>query len=222
MSDIKRILIVDDEEDIVWAISRTLRRSVFDFEVACASDGFEALERLNEAEFDMLVTDFRMPGRNGMQVAQEARRFYPGIKVIIMTAYGSADAREQAEDLGYLTLVEKPFEMRSFKQLIFDSLGLSAEFASGAIESAGLRELVELNCARRQNLAMHVTRNMQNGSIHFKNGDVVHAECGNLMGERAFFDILNWNNGTFKIHHNSIETRRTISRDWRTLLHQCI
>ncbi len=222
MSFCKRILIADDEEDITWIISRCLTNLGLDLEIQCALNGDDAFELLQQRAFDLIVSDIRMPGRDGLELTMAARQLYPGTKVIIMTAYGSSDVMARTDALGGFFYIEKPFDIGHLRHLILEALELEDVGFTGAIEGAYIRELVELNCARKRCLSLHVSGTKEDGAIYFKDGNIVHAECGALKGESAFFNILNWRKGTFKISHNFPVVKRTISRDWRMLLHQCI
>ncbi len=121
----KSILIVDDEEDLTWSISKNLSRHDKDFNVTCAHDGDEALNILKQRAVDVVVSDIRMPGRDGLQLLQEIKAHYPSTKIIIMTAYGSQETRKQIAARGNVLYIEKPFEIRSLRQLIYEALDLN-------------------------------------------------------------------------------------------------
>jgi CheY-like chemotaxis protein len=218
----KKILIVDDEEDIAWGISKCLDKTIYSFEVHCVNTGDEALEMLKKFSYDLVVSDIRMPGRNGLQLLLDIRKQYPQTKIIIMTAYGSQEMKERAEKRGSFFYIEKPFETGYLKQLVLEALGINNNGFKGFLENAGIRELVEFNCTSKRSSSLFVSKDKEQGTIYFKNGDIVHAECGDLTGERALLNILNWGKGNFKIRPNVLTMKRTILRDWKTLLHQCI
>ncbi|MFQ5648811.1 MAG: response regulator [bacterium] len=217
----KKLLIADDEEDISWAVSKSLKKSNLNIDITCVNNGDAALELLRRQPFDLVVSDIRMPGCDGLRLIREIRKHHPATKIIIMTAYGSQEVMDRADALGSFFYLEKPFDIGYMKQLIMEALDLRQQGFKGSIDRAGIRELVQLNCSNKRNSSLFISRQEENGAIYFKNGDIVHAECGQLNGERAFFSILNWNRGTFKIDYNPSSTKRTISRSWKTLLHQC-
>ncbi|MFQ5753395.1 MAG: response regulator [bacterium] len=218
----KKILIVDDEETITWGISKSLAKPYYNFEVTCVHAGDEALKLLRRKKFDLVVSDIRMPGRNGMQLILDIRQNFPHTKIIIMTAYGSPKVKDQVENRGGFFYIEKPFDIGYLRQIICEALDVNDKGFKGYIESAGIRELVEYNCARKRDASLMITQNKEQGTIYFKNGDIIHAECGDLIGERAFFNMLNWSTGTFKIMPHDFKIKRTIVRDCKSLLHQCI
>lgn len=119
MSDIKKsVLIVDDEEDLTWSISRGLSKDTDQYEVICVNSGSNALSILEERSVDLVVTDLRMPGVSGMKLLKEIKSHYPNIKVIVMTAYGSLEIKEVLEHSGTKGYIEKPFEINELRKLI--------------------------------------------------------------------------------------------------------
>ena len=216
----KKILIVDDEEDITWGISKSLEKPLYGFDIQCVHAGDQALELLHRTKFDLVVSDVRMPGRNGIQLISDIRNNFPHTKVIIMTAYGSSQLKEQVENRGGFFYIEKPFDVGYLKQIIFDALDVKYNGFKGHLESTGICDLVEYNCLRKRNTSLLIIHNQEQGAIYFKNGDIVHAECSDLEGESALMNILKWNTGTFKIRPIDSKINRTIVKDWRRILYQ--
>jgi DNA-binding NtrC family response regulator len=113
-----RILIVDDEPTLVFFLRRGLSEADLNCEVDGVDSGEEALARLAYDKYQVLVTDLKMPGINGLTLAAAARSLHPSIGVILMTAFGSHDVEAEAEQLmidGYLT---KPFQIEKLRDLV--------------------------------------------------------------------------------------------------------
>ncbi len=119
----KRLLIVDDEETITFSLYQSFIHSQKDYEVVTAASGEEALEKIRENAFDLIVTDIMMPGIDGFELLKIVKKDYPATDVIIMTAYGSETYKERAMKEGAKTYVEKPFDMREFKKIVMGILG---------------------------------------------------------------------------------------------------
>jgi len=123
MDDLKRILVVDDEEDLTWSISKSLEKNERAFEVICVNDGDSALAYLATRHVDLVITDVRMPGRDGLTLLRDIQRDYPRTRVIIMTAHDSEEMRRQMARYNALHYyLEKPFELHYLRQLIFEAL----------------------------------------------------------------------------------------------------
>jgi len=86
-----RVLVVDDEPDIVDAFADLIELALPGTSVAKARSGAEALEHMRHGTFDIILSDFRMPGMNGLELLSQASRMSPGIATIMMTAYPDLD-----------------------------------------------------------------------------------------------------------------------------------
>jgi DNA-binding NtrC family response regulator len=101
-----RILVVDDEVNARTALAELLRDE--GYAVETAADGFKALPKLEEFAPDMLVTDLRMPGMDGLQLMKKAHERDPDCAVIVVTAYGAIDTAVTAMREGAADYVTKP------------------------------------------------------------------------------------------------------------------
>lgn len=104
-----RILIVDDEETIRELLLKTL--ALAEYEVDVAPDGRTAVDRMRMIQYDLLITDLRMPGVDGLTVIREARRLKADIPVIIVTGYSSEASAIEAINLGVQGYLTKPFRV---------------------------------------------------------------------------------------------------------------
>jgi excisionase family DNA binding protein len=104
-----RVLVVDDEAAIRDMLSKAL--SLAEYEVETAPDGRTAIDRLRAVQYDLLVTDLRMPGIDGLTVIREARRLRPDLPVVIITGYSSEASAIEAIDLGVSGYLTKPFRV---------------------------------------------------------------------------------------------------------------
>jgi excisionase family DNA binding protein len=104
-----RILVVDDEASIRDLLSKTL--ALAEYDVDLAPDGRTALERLRIIPYDLLITDLKMPGVDGLAVIREARRLKADIPVIIITGFSSEASAIEAVNLGVSGYLTKPFRV---------------------------------------------------------------------------------------------------------------
>jgi CheY-like chemotaxis protein len=116
-----RILIVDDEE-VVANMLRAALQKMPDFRVSVAHDGASALDLLDEERFDLMITDYRMPGINGMSLAERARQLYPWIAVIMVTAHDSYELRKQASGSAVKKILSKPVRLAEIREVAADAL----------------------------------------------------------------------------------------------------
>ncbi len=111
-----QILVVDDELSVRKICQYILQ--MMDFEVETAADGWEAVEKAKEKPFDLIITDIRMPGIDGVETAKLIRELYPDIPWIIMTAYGQLDLALKAIRLGVNGFLLKPFSPDELKAVV--------------------------------------------------------------------------------------------------------
>jgi excisionase family DNA binding protein len=104
-----RILVVDDEAAIRDLLSKTL--ALAEYDVDLAPDGRHALERLRIIPYDLVITDLRMPGIDGLTVIREARRLKADIPVIIITGFSTEASAIEAVNLGVSGYLTKPFRV---------------------------------------------------------------------------------------------------------------
>ncbi|MDD2901611.1 MAG: response regulator [Syntrophales bacterium] len=114
----EHILIVDDEKWIVHIGQEMLRK--LGYQVTGCANGMEALEAVRQQpeRFDLVITDFIMPGMNGVELAQELSRLHPGLPVILYTAIDQAISREIAKKAGIVDYLIKPLRFAELHQAI--------------------------------------------------------------------------------------------------------
>ena len=115
-------MIVDDEETLTYSLYQSFILAKQNYEIVTASSGEEASEKLKSSKFDLVITDISMPGMSGLELLAWIREKYPQTVVLVMTAYGSEDKREEALSLGARNYIEKPFEIKEIKQLVMEIL----------------------------------------------------------------------------------------------------
>jgi excisionase family DNA binding protein len=104
-----RVLIVDDEDTIRDLLAKTL--ALADYEVDAAPDGRTAVDRLRVIDYDLLITDLRMPGFDGLSVIREARRLKGEMPIIIVTGHPTEASAIEAINLGVQGYLTKPFRV---------------------------------------------------------------------------------------------------------------
>ena len=109
--DAKRILLVDDEEVFVEQLKEALIHAHPDFIIDTANDGLDALEKLTGSEFDIVITDMRMPRMDGLSLLKEIHARQLSVYVVVVTAFGNVSLAVEAMRYGAYDFLEKPFNM---------------------------------------------------------------------------------------------------------------
>jgi len=127
----QRILVVEDEPDLRKVLATLLKRG--GYTVDLASTGTEGCERLGSEIYDLVITDLKLPGADGLEVLRVSKSLYPGTPVIIITAYSTDEAAEKARGLGAFNYILKPFDTDK----ILADVGIALEWKRlGSIMSA--------------------------------------------------------------------------------------
>ncbi len=129
------ILIVDDESTMRGLLEKILAREGYQMYTAC--NGVAALEQLSERRFDIVISDMKMPEMGGFELLKHIKKEYPGVGVIMMTAYGDTYSVKDALLLGADEYITKPF--KSYE------ISLVVERAYWRILSAGQMTAEELS-----------------------------------------------------------------------------
>lgn len=112
------ILIVDDERDFARGLARLLSRRFQDERVDVAFSAPEALERLREQPYAVLVTDMRMPAMSGLELLDQALSGWPHLSIVLLTAYGSIETAVQALKQGAYDFLTKPVEPEALFRVV--------------------------------------------------------------------------------------------------------
>jgi len=104
----EKILIVDDEPDMLKLLSMIIKEKT-PYEVTTTNNPLEALELAKKGGFDLVITDLKMPGLDGMELLDAIKRVDEDIPLIIITAYGTVEAAAEAMKKGGFDFITKPF-----------------------------------------------------------------------------------------------------------------
>jgi DNA-binding NtrC family response regulator len=133
-----RILIADDEEIVIRSCLRILDGD--DFQVEAVQDGREALRKIEENLYDVMILDIMMPNMDGLEVLRRVKETHPNVDVIMITGLSQIDTAVQAMKLGAFDYISKPFEPDELKlvvqralerrRLLQENLTLKSELSS--------------------------------------------------------------------------------------------
>ncbi len=111
-----QILVLDDEEIVGKRLKTALEKSDYDVEIF--QDSRLAVARISEKEFDIVVTDVRMEGFNGMEVLEHVLEKSPRAQVILITGYATVEVAREALTRGAFDFIAKPFKPNDLREVI--------------------------------------------------------------------------------------------------------
>jgi DNA-binding NtrC family response regulator len=144
-----RVLVVDDEANARQALVELLRLE--GYETESASDGKKALELVTELEPNVVLTDLKMPGLDGLGLIERAKAVAPHTAFVVMTAFGSIDTAVTAIKLGAENYLTKPIDVETLSALV----GRAMEKAKLAVETAQLRRRLDERLAFNNIVGTH-------------------------------------------------------------------
>lgn len=113
---VNKVLIVDDEVLVREFLLETLNRKGID--AATADDGYKAIELLQDNEYDLIITDMKMPGVTGIDLLKKVKELYPRTVVVVITAYATVENAVEAMRLGAFNYLLKPFTPETIETII--------------------------------------------------------------------------------------------------------
>jgi len=117
-----KILIVDDEKNMIWALNNALVSQ--EYSIISATTGKEAFEKVSEEELSLILLDIKLPDIDGVSVLKKIRETDINIPVIMMTAHGTVDTAIQAMKLGATDYISKPFDLEEMRVLVSKAISI--------------------------------------------------------------------------------------------------
>jgi CheY-like chemotaxis protein len=138
MSTKLQVLVIDDDAVVGRSFDRVLSEK--GYEVSTALSGEEALDTIENTEFDVVFTDIKMPGMDGLEVAERIKARCPWTPVVVITGYGTEENEARASVLGVSGFVHKPLTPEIIESVTLKALD-DAETAEMAVESEAEAEV---------------------------------------------------------------------------------
>jgi CheY-like chemotaxis protein len=217
----QRILILDDEQDILEIYQEILARLPSQPDIITVDNGGQAIALLESQPFNLLLLDLRMPQMDGFQVLAIVRRKFPALRVVVMTAAQDEQFRARAYAMGIDLYLEKPKtgkEIINFVDCIESMLEREEQGGFRGVQSKTLLDLIQLECLTQSSAILRITTASSEGRIWVQRGDLIDALTGDLAGKEALLEMLRWKTGNFEILPSDTPRPRTIFSGWESLL----
>ena len=198
-----KILLLDDEQDFLDLYREMLSQHLSCLpDVRAASSGARALALLESEQFHLLIVDLNMPKMDGLQVLSIARRKYPELRLVILTAIRDEQFRTRAYAMGvdqYWIKPETDQEMGLFMESIETLLSTESQGGFRGVHSKSLVDIIQLECLSQSSSVLKISNGAVEGRIWIQNGEVIDADAVGLTSEPAFQRILTWRTGSFEV-----------------------
>jgi CheY-like chemotaxis protein/predicted regulator of Ras-like GTPase activity (Roadblock/LC7/MglB family) len=213
------ILIVLDDEYLNQNIVNSLQ--IDGYFVKGVTSGTEAVHLLWAEEYDVVVSDQKMPDSDGFELLQWIRTYRPGTRMIMIGMPGSSVTRTQAFENGVVSYIEKPLDLHILKEelrRLLQQTGFSAN-----LDSFDLLDVIQMVNMSHKTIAMVVNTGLEEqGLLGFQAGELVWAEYGILHGEEAFFALAAHKNGTITHQPWTAQIRPNVTQPLSRLIFQAL
>src|SRR5437867_2073873 len=217
------VLFVDDDVGFLEVVRNLmLELSEGTWEVFVAPDAAHGLGLIHEQKIDLLVIDVRMPIMDGLQFLALLHRNYPSLLKVALTGNATENYRAACLGNGAELFLEKPVSQAGWKKLystLRELVRLQPEEGfRGVLRRVGLQDVLQMECLARSSSVLEISTSRAQGSVFIQDGQIVHAQAGELAGEEAFNHLLALAGGNFNLKPFSEPPARTINSSWEFLL----
>lgn len=216
------ILLLEDSPVTAIVLERTILIHLPMCRPIWARDLHEARLRTSGISVDLFLVDVGLPDGSGLDFLWEVSTIHPQAKALVMSATPLAEYQAQSAALGALRFLEKPIKPAVLVNYLKEALATSVVDSSQAFQ-ASLRDLtpfdiIQLKCLANATTAMEFASGEQVGQLHFRKGNIFHAQAGNLEGIPALRVIYSWQKGTVRELPIDPSAPTTINHPWQSLL----
>jgi DNA-binding response OmpR family regulator len=227
----KQLLLVDADPRSVRVLEVSLKKA--GYSVTTATDGADALNKIEFASPDLVLTDTRLPRLDGYELVRrlKERGEYANVPVVFLTSQKSIEDKIRGLELGVEDYLTKPIFVRELiarvnlllakrtQERLATSMPMSARTRlSGSLEDMGVVDLIQtFEVSRKSGVARIMDRRRQ-ATVYFRDGKVVDAELGKLRGEEAVYRALIWNSGSFEVEFRPVSNEDIIPTSTQGLL----
>jgi CheY-like chemotaxis protein len=201
-----KIVILDNDEATVSSIQDSLSSYADCLGATSYEEAIAKIEK--EKGISLVVSEIRMPGRDGFDLLLWLREHRPNVKVVMVTAYGSPVVRALAKQKGAVMYLEKPLDLKQLMitiRMIVERKGFSM-----AIQDMEFTDLLQFLSLDGRAVKVQVTNNIgEEGEIGLEGDTVLWVRTSSLEGEEAFFEIVRWEGGGFEMRPLNKEERNT-------------
>ncbi|MCC6819662.1 MAG: response regulator [Verrucomicrobia subdivision 3 bacterium] len=219
----RRVLFVDDDRTFLETIKELMGvLSGGQWEIFTAESASQAFALLQNQPVDLAVIDINMGVMDGIQMLSMLNRGYPNVQKVVLTGHASEKYRAACLSNGAELYLEKPTNPSGWQSLhgVLNELVKfrPEEGFRGVLRRVGLTDVIQMECLARSSSVLEVSAARVTGRLFIDTGQIVHAECGELVGETAFNRLLAMSGGQFNLKPFTEPTTRSLSGQWEFLL----
>ena len=222
-----RVLIVDHDESVSPVLSIPLESRGYKVDVA--ADVEVAVQAMSRAMPDLIICEMEMPFISGTEFCEQVKgtSSTSSIPFLIITSKkgkkvpalclraGADDCIAKPVDLELLFLrIERVWKAPE-REMVDDRGGAGV---TGSLDEMDFTDMIQILCAGGKSTEIVLTTDDKRGSVFIRNGEIIDASAGDLIGDTAFYDLMCWKKGFFSTYHSDKAIERTIESSTMSLL----
>jgi CheY-like chemotaxis protein len=219
----QQLLLVDSDPSSVRVLEVSLKKA--GFSVTTAVDGADALQKVEHFVPDLILTDTRLPRVDGYEFVRRIKKRpeFAGTPIVFLTSQKSIEDKIRGLELGVEDYLTKPIFVRELisrvglllarrtQERVATTKGNPRTHLSGDLSDMGVIDLLQsFDIGRKTGIAHLVGERHEQATIYFRDGQVVDAEHGRLVGEEAVYRTLLWTRGSFEVDFGPIDRKEAI------------
>jgi DNA-binding response OmpR family regulator len=216
-----KVLILDGDKEPCLALHRALYEGNSYFDILLASTGEIARELMRDIGIDVLVSDVDLPASGGVNLVCWAAFEFPEALYIVKTSDDVELLQKQMAGLGCLRLIKKPCSPEEVLKIIHEALDCVHRL-SGSFSTLSAADLIQMLCLSQRTVALRITASGGAGSVMVKEGRLVHATWGPLVGQEALCEILDAQDGVFRTTPLPDGVQPSLHGSWQQALMEAV
>lgn len=215
---IRKVMIVDDDQEMLVSLKEGLERYSEIFRVVMAEDGLIAVDKLKKNAISLVVSDLKMPRMDGFTLLAHIMEHYPDIPVIIITGYSTPEMERLAREGGAIGYIGKPFMIQDLARKIMTTLRKESEGGTlHGVSSAIFLQLIEME-QKTCTIRLVDKLSGKRGVLFFSEGELLDARASGLQGEAGAYEIFSWDEVSLSIQNACPQKEKKIQAELQAIL----
>ncbi len=218
----RKILFVDDDPILRIAMEKHVAGFCNYFTMVVAADGFEAVKKLEETAFSLIIVDLIMPRMDGMSLINHIQGIYPDIPIIIVAEMAAEEMERIAKVTGAMAHFSKPFQMDDLVSAVMGSLRREADGGiMNDVSPTVFLQLMEMDCKTCTIRIMDKVTE-KGGVLYFLDGQLLDARIGTTKGIDAAYTVFTWDVVTIFVGNECAPRENIINSDLQPIIMKAV
>lgn len=214
-----KILLVDIDTGMLNIFKGIFKEHADKVEIMTSGSIREVPNIISSTRINMVIIDLKMPDIDDFEFLEFMNKNYAHIPVVVTTAFGTPDIESRIKQLESCEYFEKPVDMDSLKEKIFDDMNIGV---GGQIHGIGLSSFLQMSEMEKTTCTLKIKANDNLGYLYLLKGELIAAETGLLTGQDAACEIVGWENAVIEIEKGTVRKKKEINMPLMNILMEAL